>query len=120
MTATSPVLYSADLRGCLALTGMPPESIVDAFVGALEAVGATIVERTSHCFPDAGLTCVLILSESHAVLHTWPENGTINLDIFSCSPRLDGVAAIEALGRVSGAGQASVRETPRAPFEPRR
>jgi len=120
MIEASPVLYSADLRECRALAGMPAASIVDAFAGALEAAGATIVQRTWHCFPEAGLTCVLILSESHAVLHTWPENGTINLDIFSCSRRLDSVAAIEALGRVFAAGQASVRETPRAPFEPRR
>jgi S-adenosylmethionine decarboxylase len=60
------------------------------------------------------LTCVLILAESHAVLHTWPETGTVNLDIFSCSTRLESLAAIAALGRSFGAAHVSVQEIPRA------
>ena len=73
------------------------------FIDALGRAGATIVNTVSHVFPHTGLTCVLILRESHAVLHTWPETGTINIDIFSCTPRLRSIEAIQELGRAFGA-----------------
>jgi S-adenosylmethionine decarboxylase proenzyme len=109
-----PVLYSADLGGCAAISALAPEAVTATFVGALVNAGATVVQALSHSFPGAGLTCVLILAESHAVLHTWPETGTVNVDIFSCSTSLRSLAAIEELGRSFGAGSVSVQEIPRA------
>jgi len=109
-----PVLYSVDLNGCAAIAALAPESVTAAFVDALQSAGATVVQTMSHNFPGAGLTCVLILSESHAVLHTWPETATVNIDIFSCSTRLKSLAAIAALGRSFGATTMSVQEIPRA------
>ena len=113
-THEQPVLYSVDLNGCAAIPTLAPESVTAAFVDALQSAGATVVQTMSHHFPGAGLTCVLILSESHAVLHTWPETATVNIDIFSCSTRLKSLAAIEALGRSFGATTMSVQEIPRA------
>ena len=109
-----PVLYSVDLSGCAAMSALAPEAVTATFVGALENAGATVVQALSHSFPGAGLTCVLILAESHAVLHTWPETGTVNVDIFSCSTRLESLTAIEMLGRAFGAASVSVQEIPRA------
>ena len=109
-----PILYSVDLAGCAALTQFDREEISGIFGSALRAAGATIVDEVSHAYPGVGLTCVLILRESHAVLHTWPETGTVNIDIFSCSPRLNSHAAIGELGRMFGARQVSVQEIPRA------
>lgn len=109
-----PILYVADLDGCAGLAKMSAEAVNDAFVAALEHAGATIVDRISHGFPGAGRTCILILAESHAVLHTWPETGTVHLDVFSCTARLKSLAAIEEMGRLLGAASVSVRETARA------
>lgn len=109
-----PVLYSVDLRGCTAMSALAPESVTAAFVHALESAGATVVQALSHNFPGAGLTCVLILAESHAILHTWPETGTVNIDIFSCSRRLKSLTAIAELGRSFGAADVSVQEILRA------
>jgi S-adenosylmethionine decarboxylase len=109
-----PVLYSVDLQGCRAISALPPESVTAMFVSALESAGATVVQALSHAFPGSGLTCVLILAESHAILHTWPETDTANIDIFSCSTRLDSLAAIADLGRSFGASDLNVREIPRA------
>ena len=113
-THEQPVLYSVDLKGCAAMAALAPESVSAAFVEALQSAGATVVQALSHSFPGAGLTCVLILSESHAVLHTWPETGTVNIDIFSCSTKFRCLAAIAALGRSFGAASVSVQEIPRA------
>jgi S-adenosylmethionine decarboxylase len=110
----SPASFSADLSGCDALAVLTGDEIADIFMAALHRAGATIVEAVSHAFPKTGLTCVLILRESHAVLHTWPETGTINVDIFSCTTRLQSVQAINELGQALGARQVSIQEIARA------
>jgi len=109
-----PVLYSVDLGDCEALAALEQEDIVAAFVAALEHAGATVVQTLSHMFPGTGLTSVLILSESHAVLHTWPETGTVNIDIFSCSTRLKSLEAVAELSRYLGSRQMSIQEIARA------
>ena len=35
-----------------------------------------------HNFEPAGFTGVICLSESHISIHTWPEHGLINIDIY--------------------------------------
>jgi S-adenosylmethionine decarboxylase len=112
--SASAASFSADLSGCAALPLLAGDEVADLFIAALGRAGATIVETVSHAFPQTGLTCVLILCESHAVLHTWPETGTINIDIFSCTPRLRSVEAIHELGRAFGAQQISIQEIARA------
>ena len=114
ITHTSPVLYSADLAECGALADLDSNEVAAIFAAALRGAGATVVNEVRHAYPGAGLTCVLVLQESHAVLHTWPETGTVNVDIFSCSSRLRSRAAIEALSRVLEARHVSVQEILRA------
>jgi S-adenosylmethionine decarboxylase len=113
-TNASPASFSADLSGCDALLSLSGDEVADLFRSALDRAGATVVEAVSHAFPKTGLTCVLILRESHAVLHTWPETGTINIDIFSCTPRLKSVQAITELGQSFGARHLSIQEIARA------
>jgi S-adenosylmethionine decarboxylase len=113
-TNALPASFSADLSGCDALPMLTGDEVADLFVAALGRAGATIVEMVSHAFPQRGLTCVLILRESHAVLHTWPETGTINIDIFSCTTRLRSVQAINELGESLGARHLSIQEIARA------
>jgi len=109
-----PVLYSADLTQCTHLASLSPDHITAVFTWIIEEAGATVVSAMSHHFPRMGLTSVLILTESHAVLHTWPESGTVHLDIFSCSTRLKSLAAIAQMGEVLGADDMTVQEVPRA------
>jgi len=35
-----------------------------------------------HNFNPGGFTAVICLSESHLSVHTWPEHGLVNLDIY--------------------------------------
>lgn len=113
-TRALPTTFSADLSGCAALPVLAVDEVAELFTAALGRAGATIVETVSHAFPKTGLTCVLILRESHAVLHTWPESGLVNIDIFSCTPRLRSVEAIHELGRLLGAQRVAIQEIPRA------
>ena len=113
-THERPVLFSVDLSGCERLAALDTKDIIAMFATAMERAGATVVETLSHAFPGAGLTSVLILRESHAVIHTWPETGTVNIDIFSCSPRLKSLQAVNELSLAFSARQVSVQEVARA------
>jgi S-adenosylmethionine decarboxylase len=109
-----PASFTADLLGCEAIRQLTVDEVTTLFMATLQRAGATIVNVVCHAFPVTGLTCVLILRESHAVLHTWPETGMVNIDIFSSSTKLQSLAAIEELGRSLGAAAVSIQEISRA------
>jgi S-adenosylmethionine decarboxylase len=109
-----PVLYSVDLSDCAAIPQLTEDEVAEMFELALRSAGATIVHTHSHARAGAGLTCTLILSESHAALHTWPDTATVNVDIFSCSSRLNSLEAIENLRWIFGAREVCIQEVLRA------
>lgn len=37
-----------------------------------------------HQFNPYGVTAVILIAESHISIHTWPEYGIVNLEIFTC------------------------------------
>ena len=46
---------------------------------------AKVLKSVSHQFPTTGgVTAVVIISESHLALHTWPEYQYAALDVFTC------------------------------------
>ena len=49
----------------------------------------TKLSKLVHKFEPQGITLITLLSESHLSMHTWPENKSICIDIFSCSDNLD-------------------------------
>lgn len=52
---------------------------------AVTSVGATILHSHFHSFGDGGgFTGILVLSESHASVHTWPEVDLMTFDIYMC------------------------------------
>lgn len=51
--------------------------------------GIHILKASSYTFPNNGATILFLLSESHFAIHTWPEKGLINLDLFLCNYESD-------------------------------
>ncbi|HEY2685441.1 MAG TPA: adenosylmethionine decarboxylase [Steroidobacteraceae bacterium] len=52
---------------------------------AAQQAGARVLSSHFHVFGDEeGVTGVVLLSESHISIHTWPESGFAALDIFMC------------------------------------
>jgi S-adenosylmethionine decarboxylase len=49
-----------------------------------EKCGATVLDCVSHKFEPQGVTAILLLSESHISVHTFPEKGKAAFDIFTC------------------------------------
>ena len=113
-----PVLYSADLSECAAIAQLTETEISEMFAQVLRSAGATIVHAHSHVRAGAGLTCTVILRESHAVLHTWPDTATVNVDIFSCSTGLHSLEAIDNLRWLFGARETCIQEVLRADGHP--
>lgn len=62
------------------------EEIAQSIVGDLDL---NIVKKLTHMFSPQGITSVYILSESHLIIHTWPESGIIHIDMVTCSPRTE-------------------------------
>src|SRR3982751_7124320 len=50
-----------------------------------------------HNFHPEGFTAVVCLSESHISLHTWPEHGLINLDIYLSNHERDNDGTVEGI-----------------------
>ncbi len=55
---------------------------------AVNSVGATIVAHLAHKFEPCGVSVVMMLSESHASVHTYPEHQACFLDIFTCGDQI--------------------------------
>lgn len=51
---------------------------------AVEASNANILAINSHEFIGGGITIVYLLSESHASIHTYPEENSCFVDLFTC------------------------------------
>lgn len=47
---------------------------------------AQVVRSISHKFPGPGFgfTALYLLTTSHFSIHTWPENGSAAIDVFTC------------------------------------
>jgi S-adenosylmethionine decarboxylase len=80
---------------------------------AAEAAGATLLHIHLHHFgPNAGLSGVAVLAESHISIHTWPERGYAAMDIFMCGA-CDPYKSIPVLRRAFAPGNVQLSEQKR-------
>jgi S-adenosylmethionine decarboxylase len=64
---------------------------------AAEATGATVLESFTHAFDPQGVTVVVVLAESHASLHTYPESGVVFWDCFTCGVKCHPELSVDTL-----------------------
>jgi S-adenosylmethionine decarboxylase len=74
----------ANYTGCRREALRDLSGLGEALVRAAKAAGATVLAAAQHVFDNNGLSQVLLLSESHASLHTYPEFCSCFLDLFTC------------------------------------
>lgn len=72
--------------------------------------GLTIVDEGFYQFSPHGFTCFLLLAESHASLHAWPEYSYCAIDLFTCNLKLDLQPLINMLKDMFGGQFASVQQ----------
>ena len=72
-------------------------SLQETMEKGINRANMTILNIFSHCFLPQGCTIVIALSESHVSCHTWPENGSIAIDVYTCGEGNPKLIAIELL-----------------------
>ena len=75
--------------------------IEQIFVDAALRSGAEVREVAFHKFAPQGVSGVVIISESHLTIHSFPEHGYASIDVYTCGDMDPNIAAnyiAEALG----------------------
>lgn len=60
-----------------------------------EKAGATVLSVVEKQFEPQGTSVLLLLSESHLSVHTYPEKGFCGLDCYTCGEDVDPQVAID-------------------------
>ncbi len=114
MTSTVGLEWLVEAHGCdpCALTDL---SRLDRLFGTLvELLDLHELGKTTwHQFPETGgITGLSLLAESHLACHTFPEFGSLCLNVFCCKPRPD-ADLDHLLKQAFGATQVHVRRIER-------
>lgn len=62
------------------------ERLVTAMLQLVNLCGLTLLSYHCHNLEPAGVSCAGVLLESHVSFHSWPADGVITLDLYTCGP----------------------------------
>jgi S-adenosylmethionine decarboxylase len=102
-TGTPPVGLFTGRHVLAELEGVDPELLDDeqflreTLHSALSQSRATVCQMIAKRFEPQGVTVLALLSESHASLHTYPEDGSIFIDVFTCGHTAQPERAVQVL-----------------------
>ncbi|MDO9302046.1 MAG: adenosylmethionine decarboxylase [Anaerolineales bacterium] len=105
--------YIFDLSNCDREVLMDSERAYSLFANAVRSSGLTVVDEGFYKFSPHGFTCFLLLSESHASLHAWPEYGYCAIDLFTCELGKDLLPLIQDIKNAFGADNFTLRKLDR-------
>lgn len=103
--------------GCNAEILNDPDRVSTVMVDAARRAGAEVREVAFHRFSPQGVSGVVVISESHLAVHTWPEYGYAAIDVFTCGDRVDPWEACQYIVEGFGATQADTTEVRRGVLE---
>lgn len=78
--------------------------------------GATVVISSFYPFSPHGVSGVVVITESHLAIHTWPERGYAAVDVFTCGDAVDPRSIAEAIVIALGAKRHEIISQPRGEF----
>jgi len=105
--------YIFDLSDCDRDILMDSERSYALFAQSVRDSGLTVVDEGFYKFSPHGFTCFLLLAESHASLHAWPEYGYCAIDLFTCAIDKDLLPLIQQIRDAFGATHFSFRKLDR-------
>ncbi|GGJ01937.1 S-adenosylmethionine decarboxylase proenzyme 1 [Alicyclobacillus cellulosilyticus] len=103
----------AELWGCPAEKLNDLHGIERIMVNAALEAGAEVREVAFHKFAPQGVSGVVIISESHLTIHSFPEHGYASIDVYTCGDRIDPNVACEYITKALGATKLDAIEVPR-------
>ncbi len=109
-------LHLAELHGCQANLN-DIQLIKSSTLNAAREGKLTVVNELTHQFAPHGITCVLVLAESHLSIHTWPEHNYVAIDLFTCNLETDGPAILEMLASEFQASQTEIKSVDRGSIQ---
>ncbi|QKS72022.1 S-adenosylmethionine decarboxylase proenzyme [Paenalkalicoccus suaedae] len=83
------------------------------FVNAALEAGAEVREVAFHKFAPQGVSGVVIISESHLTIHSFPEHGYASIDVYTCGDRIDPNVAADYIAHSLESKKSEVVELPR-------
>lgn len=93
------------------------ELIEEILVKAALEAGAEVREVAFHKFSPQGVSGVVVISESHLAIHTWPELGYAAVDVFTCGDRVDPWDACNYISDGLGSKHMDATEVKRGLFD---
>ena len=88
------VHYIVEVSGCdSTITNVP--KLQDILVEAAKRAHAQVWSVSFNKFPPNGVSGVVVISESHLSVHTWPEVNYMALDIYTCGAHTEPMLAVD-------------------------
>ncbi len=106
----------AEFYGCTPEILNNTDSIKRNMVAAALEAGAEVRETVFHRFSPQGVSGVVVISESHLAIHTWPEFGYAAVDVFTCGQTVDPWVSCDYLKQKFSAKNMTAREIKRGIF----
>jgi S-adenosylmethionine decarboxylase len=86
-----------EFHGCPSHIIKDSSLVESILLKAAQVSGVHIVKSFFHRFNPHGLSGVIVISESHFTIHTWPEYSYVAIDFFSCTKDVNLERGIEYL-----------------------
>jgi S-adenosylmethionine decarboxylase len=86
-----------EMWGCQNLESVDTAEL--ALRDLVQALDVHLLDLKVYPFSPVGVTGMAIVSESHLVIHTWPEYGYAAVDVFTCGAPRDPQNAVGVLRR---------------------
>ncbi len=105
-----------ELSGCNPNLLVDVEEVRNIMVTAARVAKAEVREAVFHQFYPkgvAGVSGVVVLSESHISIHTWPEEGYAAIDVYTCGQQTMPRLACEYLAKALGSAKMYVTSVER-------
>ena len=96
------------------------ERIEDILIEGAKAAKATVIESVFHKFNPYGVSGVVVISESHFSVHTWPEYKYAALDCFTCGEEVDPWLAFNYIAKKIGSKKFTMTEINRGTLNPQK
>ena len=103
-----------DIEGIEASFLDSQKDLATAMIQMVDSSGLTLLSYHCHGLTPEGVSCAGVLLESHVAFHTWPTEGVITLDLFTCGSTslLDSLDMIENLFAIPRQNELLAKEKP--------